>query len=152
MNTSVNFIPCNNQPYEDEGVFFTIEWNHGIPLYYFDYNPSTFFFVSIDTERKIEDVYIKSYKIQINEIDLDYKNDNIDKNINIKEDSEYSKSKYHGKTFVSITDSFLSETIKDENDLSKFKKIEYIILTVVVEYELEGRKKPQMSWNIFIQR
>jgi hypothetical protein len=144
MNTRVDFVLEEPEIYSENGIDFSIKWRHGIPLYYFtNRNQTTNFVIGIETDYEIVNVNLKSYLIEMNELEIRCEIVDMMENINIidtyLEKITTVKKRYWGGKSV-VVGSLLTEKIENEKQLKQFKKVKQIVLTVIIEYEINGEK------------
>ncbi len=144
MNTSVDFIIDNPEIQTEDDVIFLVTWRSGVPLYYFQYRPKeTRFYVNIDSDMPVENVMIKSYSIEIPELGISVKNNEVHE-INIRDvrlnPNSLEGKRYRGGKQIRVEDMLLN-VIENEKDLSKFRKVTLVKLIMDVSYEIEGVKK-----------
>jgi hypothetical protein len=145
MNTRVDFILEEPEIQSENGIDFSIKWRYGIPLYYFTTrNQTTDFVIGLETNYEITNVNLKSYLIEIREMEIRYEISNMMERINVKdtylEKITTIKKRYWGGKSI-VVDSLLTKKIESEKQLRQFKNVKQIILTLIIEYEIKGENK-----------
>jgi hypothetical protein len=156
MNTSVDFILKESKIYTENDIDFSVDWRNGVPLYYFIYKPQrTAFVINLNTDLDIKNVTLKSYMIEINELGVNMGKSDLSDIIimrdSLLENNSAATKRFWGGKKVDI-DVFLPESIKNERQLEEFKKVNYISLTVVIEYTKEEEQKSSIITWIFAPR
>jgi hypothetical protein len=144
-NTSVDFIPEESEIQIENGITLSINWYHGVPLYYFDYEHySQNVILQISSNKLIENVKLYSYAIKIEEINVDVVNKDLFIEIDVKKENTMMEKQYIGFKAVKI-ESFLPDFIQNEAQLKVFKKVKNVFFTVVINYIIGGE---QLSSNV----
>ena len=151
LDRSIDFILEEPKKQSENGVVFFVNWENGVPLYFFEYKPmKTSFQINMETDLSIENIFLESFVIKIPELGIDikrieqYQIDIMDTAVN---QNSVATKRYWGGKIITV-EGFLSDVIENEKQLEKFKKVKYIDLTVDITYIVESiERKSSLTWK-----
>ncbi|GHV93488.1 hypothetical protein AGMMS50268_39910 [Spirochaetia bacterium] len=139
--TGVIFLSNDPEYFEENGILFSYVCNGPRPntTIFYDNN----FYIYVESDIYEQEIIFSNYKIEIEEFNIIF-----EKELNEKMLCKYKKinnrenykKQYSGHTRVTIDD-YMSNIIKSEKDLIKFRKVKKIIVTASFDYKINDKEE-----------